>query len=263
MIIYSGSLFSQKTNRFEKYLEALPKIELKESPSQKYSMTIDNQNFDIYGNSGRKSRITAEYTRGLKNGYVKWNNVRIAQSQNPEVPFSEGEKQDYIEGFSYVVSEEIAKGRFFKVDSETDLQMKTLAWDMFTLEILAWDLWDSLKLNIEYRAEKINTKLQIEGLGTIENKDMLITWTGVTKKNGTLCAIIKFNAMNNPLDFNPHSTAIKGRSHYWGNIYVSLSDKQIEYGELHEDILMEIKMNAQEPAIKAYSTRKLTLDKIL
>ena len=262
LIVCSGSLFSQKTIKVKDFSNQLPKIQLEEKTPQKYLLTIDNQNFDIYGNPGSKSRITAEYTRGLPNNAVRWNNVRIDQAQKPNKPFTEGAKQHDMEDYSYVVSEEMAKGTFFKVNSDADLQMKTLAWDMFTLEIIAWDSWDSLKLNTEYQAKKINTELNVEGLGSIENKDMRITWTGVTKENGKLCAIIQFNSMNNPLNFNASSTKIKGRSHFWGNIYVALSDKQIEYGELHEDVLMDIRMNGQEPGMKAYSTRRLALEKI-
>jgi hypothetical protein len=262
LIVNSGSLFSQKSIKVKNFPESLPKIELEEKTPQKYLLLIDNQNFDIYGNPGSKSRITAEYTRGFKNDSVKWNNVRIAQSRNFNETFTEGEKQSSMENYSYVVSDEVSKGTFFKVTPETDLQIKTLAWDMFMFEIIAWNFWDALKLNIEYSNRKMNSLVQFEGLGTIENKDMLITWTGVTKKNGKLCAIIQFNSMNNPLNFNTNNTEIKGRAHFWGNTYVSLSDKQIEYGELYEDVLMDIITNGQEPAIKAYATKKLTLEKI-
>jgi len=43
---------------------------------------------------------------------------------------------------------------------------------------------------------------------------------------------------------------IKGRSHVWGDVYVSLKDKQIEYAELYEDILMDIKMKGQDNSTK-------------
>jgi hypothetical protein len=34
--------------------------------------------------------------------------------------------------------------------------------------------------------------------------------------------------MNIPLNFNTNNTEIKGRTHFGGDIYVSLSDKQID-----------------------------------
>ncbi len=39
----------------------------------------------------------------------------------------------------------------------------------------------------------MNTQLEVEGLGTIENMDILITWIGITEKKGKLCAIIQFH----------------------------------------------------------------------
>jgi hypothetical protein len=36
-----------------------------------------------------------------------------------------------------------------------------------------------------------------------------------------------------------------GRSHYWGQIWVSLTTKQIEYATLYEDVLGEMKLGAQ------------------
>jgi hypothetical protein len=262
MIIYSASLFSQKTISAEKYLEELPKIELEEKTPQRYLMVTDNINYDIYGNFQSKSRVSGEYTRGLKNSYVKWNNVRIANSQKLDETFVEGKILNNMEDLSYVVSDEMANGTFFKVTPETDIQIKTLVWDVFTFEIIAWNFWETLKLNIEYSASDINTEFQIEGLGSIESKDMRITWTGITKKNDKVCAVIKYIAMNNPMDFKMHNTKIKGSTSYWGNIYVSLTDKQIEYGELYEIFVMDIITNGQAPGNKAYSTRNISLEKI-
>ena len=262
LIIYSGTMFSQRTIKVKNFIENLPKIELKENTPQKYIMVTDNKDYDIYGNFRKKTRISGEYTRGLKNDSVIWNNVRIAQSQKLYEPFTAGIVQNYMENFTYIPSGEIIKESFFKEIPKIDVQMKTLVWDMFTFELYAWNFWDQLKLNLEYPANQINFAVQIEGIGAIENKDVRITWTGITKKNGKLCAIITFIALNNPLNFDIQNIIIKGRTHYWGNIYVSLSDKQIEFGELHEDILMDVIMNEQEPGKKSYSTRKITLDRI-
>jgi hypothetical protein len=40
--------------------------------------------------------------------------------------------------------------------------------------------------------------------------------------------------------------SFKGRSHYWGDIWVSLKDKQIEYATLFEDVLVEFRLPGQE-----------------
>jgi hypothetical protein len=39
---------------------------------------------------------------------------------------------------------------------------------------------------------------------------------------------------------------LKGRSDYWGQIWVSLATKQIEYGTLNESVVGEMKLPAEE-----------------
>jgi len=41
---------------------------------------------------------------------------------------------------------------------------------------------------------------------------------------------------------------LKGRSDYWGEIWVSLTTKQIEYGTLYESMVGEMKLPGQETA---------------
>ncbi len=55
---------------------------------------------------------------------------------------------------------------------------------------------------------------------------------------------------------------IKGRSHYWGEVYVSLSDKQIEYVNLTEDVLMEIKEEGKSKSDVQYTVRYITMSKL-
>ena len=67
LIIYSGSLCSQKTTRIKKYLETLPKnLKLEEKAPQKYLMTAEYFKKHIYRNFNLKVRISGEYTRGIK-----------------------------------------------------------------------------------------------------------------------------------------------------------------------------------------------------
>ena len=41
---------------------------------------------------------------------------------------------------------------------------------------------------------------------------------------------------------------LKGRSHYWGAIWVSLASRQIEYATLQEDVLGEMTLTGQAAA---------------
>ena len=140
--------------------------------------------------------------------------------------------------------------------------MKNLVWDLSCIQTFAWYRWDLLKLNEELSAGEINSEITIPGVGSFENKDIRITWIGITKMNNEICAIFKYIAMNNPLQMDNSNVTIKGRSHYWGNIYVSLSDKQIEFADLYEDVIMDIKVAGQADNNYANTVRKITLGKI-
>jgi len=54
----------------------------------------------------------------------------------------------------------------------------------------------------------------------------------------------------------------QGRSHYWGDIWVSLEDKQIEYATLYEDVLLEFKLPGQQARQSMNPFRQATFEKV-
>src|SRR5437763_14211726 len=90
----------------DRYLTALPKdLKLKEETPQRYRFTCDYFNVTPTGDLIRKQRVRAEYLRGLPDGRVRWNNVTVAEAAGFEDAFPNGEKQQYMEGFSYRLSD--------------------------------------------------------------------------------------------------------------------------------------------------------------
>lgn len=65
-------------------------------------------------------------------------------------------------------------------------------------------------------------------------------WSGITKHNNEVCAIIKFESLYNPLKIDNNQLSVKGRSLYYGEILISLSDKQVEYATMVEDVIMKL-----------------------
>jgi hypothetical protein len=251
----------QNATNFEEYLEGLSSsVTSEERTAQKYLLTTDYMDYDIYGNFNKKFRVAGDCTF-MKDGNKKWNNIITAKSQDLEESYTEGEKHHYMENFTYNPSSDILSESFFESVPQADIYMKNLVWDMTAFEVFAWFMWDSLQLNSTFSAKEINSKIDIPGAGTFENKDIQITWTGITKINNEICRIVKFNVMNNPMEIGHQNVTMKGRSHYWGNIYVAISDKQIEYGELYEDVILDIKMQGQETGSLASTVRYITLQK--
>ena len=225
--------------------EVLPQSLQLNDELQKFVVTTDHFNFDMFGNFFNKQRIQGEYTRGLGNGQVKWNNVTMAFSMQKDGDFPVGNKIDYMEDFSYSPSEDMLHSDKFKNFGENSAFTKNLVWDMLGIEGFAWSAWDKLKLNVPYSATNFNGKMDLAGQGSFENKDMQLTWTGITVMNGELCALIDYRTFDNPVDYAAEGMSMKGRSHYWGTIWVSLEDKQIEHAVLYEDVMMEMLLPGQ------------------
>jgi len=237
-------------------------LELKDE-LQKYVVTTDHFNTDIFGNFFNKIRIKGDYTRGLPDKQVKWNNVSVAMSMSRNDEFSAGSPVAYMENFSYTVSEDMLKPEKFSTFTENSAYTKNLVWDMMGIEGLAWVNFNDLELNKPFKATFFNGKMDLAGMGSFENKDMVITWTGITERNGEYCAVIEFRTMNNPLEYSGEGMSMKGRSHYWGTIWVSIEDKQIEHAVLFEDVVMEMNLPGQTSKQIIDAVREISFVKVL
>lgn len=237
-------------------------LELKDE-LQKYVVTTDHFNTDIFANFINKMRVKGEYTRGLENGIVKWNNCTIAMAMNRDTEFPAGTPISYMEDFSYNVSENMLNAEAFANFGENSAFAKNLIWDMMAIEGFGWSAWDKLKLNEPYSAKDFNGKMDLAGQGSFENKDVIFTWTGISKRNSENCAVIEFRTMNNPLDYSGEGMTMKGRSHYWGTIWISLEDKQIEHAVLYEDVVMEMNLPGQTNKQIMDATREISFVKVL
>jgi hypothetical protein len=263
-LICSISSNAQKRNKTDYLsLRKLPAITLSEETPYKYVMIADYYNHDILGNYINKMQVKGTYTRGLENGNVKWNDVTISQGAGLDQAFPSGAKQTYMEDFAYNPKDNLIATDIFKnFPAATGVFAKNLVWDVLSFEVFGWIYYDSLQLNVPFTARKMNGKMDLPELGSFENKDIKLTWTGISTMNNKICAVIEFLAMDNPLDFKTDFVQMKGRSHYWGTLWLSLSDKKIEYGILHEDVNMDMKMAGQEKSQLMNTTRKIEFIKI-
>src|SRR5688572_27875323 len=97
-----------------KYLNVLPKdLKLKEQNPQKYRITADYFNGDIFGNFMSNIRVSGDYTRGFKDGTVKWHNVKIANGKSYEGLPAKTLSQDYMENFTYAASDKMLEAAYF------------------------------------------------------------------------------------------------------------------------------------------------------
>jgi hypothetical protein len=267
LLICSAVAFGQTTKQLDiagilKSGKLPQNLELK-NDLQKFVVTTDHFNTDIFANFFNKFRTRGEYTRGLPGDMVKWNNVTVAMSMARNAKFAPGTPIGYMENFTYKVSEDMMKPEKFSTFNEHSAFTKNLVWDMMAIEGFTWAYFNELELNKPYKAGMFNGKIDLAGTGSFENKDVILTWTGITKLDGEYCAAIEFRTMNNPMDYTGEGMSMKGRSHYWGTIWVSVEDKQVEHAVLFEDVVMEIQLPGQTGKQIMDATREITYEKVL
>jgi hypothetical protein len=248
-----------------KYLKVLPAAsEKKSNDLLKYRMTAIYTNRDLYGNFTSKQKVTGDYTRGLPGDSVAWNNIYISGSQSFEEPFSSGSKQEYMENIKYIPSPKMVEEDAFKdfPSSPENIFARNLIWDMLSLEIFAWNYYDSLKLNDLYIIPNITGQFNMADIGKYSHNKITLCWKGVSEINNELCALIDFTAIDNKIELNMDMIKSKGTEQYWGTILVSLKTKNIEQAVMYGGSIQEIEVKGMKDKFLVKTIRELEVDKI-
>jgi len=218
---------------------------VKDTGPRAYRFTVEYNTANSTGETMRRQRVIGEYTRGLANGDVMWKNVSEADADGPTAPFGPPQTRDFMQGFRY--KNDLAgtfQPDFFKSFPPTAVLERNLVWDTGMLESFGQNVFGRLKLNEPYHIGS-NEDITMPGVGTFRNRDIVLEWIGRGQRNGQECAVIKYQAFFNPLLVEAGGMSLKGRSDYWGEIWVSLGTKQIEYGTIYESVVGEMKPPGQ------------------
>ena len=263
MIIPSVSYGQSEKEVIEKYLRELAAVPVSNA-LQKYRMTAVYTNRDLYGNFMEKTKVSGDYTRGLENGLVQWNNVYISGSKNFQEPFPSGIKQEYIENLKYVPSSKMLDAEAFKNFPANPMSVlaKNLIWDMMTIEGFAWDYLDSLKLNRDYRIPDIMGEFAMADIGTYSHNEIQLCWTGISAMNDELCAVIEYRAIDNKVEISMAGLKTKGTEQYWGTVWVSLKTRLIESAVMYGGTIQEIEVTGLTDKFLVKTIRELWVDKI-
>jgi hypothetical protein len=228
-------------------LWSLPQgITVKDNGPRTYRFTVDYNIGNSKSEIIRRQRLTGEYTRALAGGDVMWKNVAQADADGPTAPFPAAQKRDFMEGFRY--RNDLGgtmKPDFFKAFPPTAVYERNLVWDTGMIEMFGQNYFERLKLNEPYHIIS-NEDVNMPDVGVFHNRDVVLEWIGRSQRNGQECAVINYRAFFNPLAIDNGGMTLKGRSDYWGQIWVSLATKQIEYGTLYENVGGEMKLPGQE-----------------
>jgi hypothetical protein len=269
ILIFSGiispELSYSQSAAIKKYLTRLPSGKpVDKGNLEKYTMTAVYTNRDLYGNFTGKTKVSGEYSRGLGNSQVKWNNVRIGGSNNPEALFSDGVRQEYMENMTYIPSPEMLKEDTFKnfPRSTENVFARNLIWDMMTIEGFAWDYSDSLQLNRKYIVPDIKGEFNMADIGKYEHASIQLCWTGISLMNNELCAVIEYRAIDNKIEIGMDQIKTRGTEQYWGTTWISLKSKQIEHAEMYGGTIQEIEVTGLKDKFLVKTIRELWVDRI-
>jgi hypothetical protein len=219
----------------------LPQGTVKEQGPRTYRFTVDYVTSNTKGQIVQRQQVRGDYTRGLPGGKAAWINVTVTDPVDNREALGPVRERGFMNGFQYDRSSNPLAPDFFKGFPTTAVMERNLVWDTIMLENFGQEQLDHLKLNQVYHVIR-DQDVNMPGVGTFQNRDVQLIWAGRSHRNGQDCALIEYQAYFNPLDLSLAGMDLKGRSHYWGQIWVSLSTKQIEYGTLYEDVLGEMKL---------------------
>ncbi len=221
---------------------------VKDSGPRTYRFVVDYNTANTKGEMVYRQRVTGEYTRGLPGGEVMWKNVTMANAVGATASFDAPQKSDFMEGFRY--RNDIASTMtpdFFKGFPPTAVMQRNLVWDTSMIEMFGQNHFDQLKLNDPFQILS-NQDVKIPDVGTFRNHNVVLEWIGRSQRNGQECALITYQAFFNPVQIATGGMTLTGRSDYWGEIWVSLETKQIEYSTLNESVVGEMKLPGQDAA---------------
>ena len=243
----SGLLGHSQTQSLSEATWSLPHgLAVKDAAPRTYRFTVDYNSASSRGDIYQRQRFIAEYTRGLSGGEVMWNNVTQATASGATAPFSFAQKRDFMEGFRYRNDlDSTFRPDFFKGFPPTAVMERNLVWDTAMIEMFGQNYFDQLKLNEPYHAIS-NRDTDIPAVGRFHNRDVVLEWVGRSKRNGEDCALIEYEAFFNPLEIAVGGMTMKGRSDYWGQVWVSVATKQIEYATIYEIVMAEMKLPGQD-----------------
>jgi hypothetical protein len=221
-------------------------VAVKDPGPRTYRFTVDYQTANPQGAVVHRSRVTGEYTRGLSGGEVQWKNVAQAEADGVSGPFGAPQKRDFMEAFRYKNDlGNTMQPEFFKGFPLTAVFERNLVWDTGMIELFGQGYFEKLKLNEPHHA-MTSQDVKMPDMGTFHNRDVVLEWVGRSYRNGHECALIDYRAFLNPLEVATGGMTLRARSDYWGQIWVSLKTKQIEYGTLYEEVLGEMKLPGQD-----------------
>jgi len=243
-------------------------MNLKNIPSvipeqQEYEVVIKKQVLHPIDNRVMQTEAVKASYRVLDNDSVEWYNVGLAQIKDLRQEPVEVTAWPEFEGWTYKTK----NAELLKEEVYEDIPLRKREWarmlsaDAAAMHEMGWYILDSLEFQKEFTPRLMeNLDIALEDSYTFASTYLKYIWSGFTRHNGEWCAVVKFESLFNPAEIvHQGVTVMKGRSMYYGEWWVSLEDRQIEYSEMVEDVVF----NEYHPETRLFDMQRIvTFNKV-
>ncbi len=246
-MLYSTA-FAQDKCLDKYFLAQIQDIETDNQSLQDYEVTLKWQNLDaLNGTTFNCNVVLANLTVDPENNITRWQDARLASigdfREEPENTVS----LSALDGFEYEsFTDDFLQEDFFD-DIAPELRdlAKWLVSDAMQMQGLAVYVMDSLTFGQEFIPVLLEDyEIEFQNWVSFSSRYQELKWSAITKHNDEVCAVIKFESEYNPVSAETPAMSFKGRSLYYGEMWVSLHDKQLEYAIMFEDVIMKLESDA-------------------
>lgn len=256
-----------KKNATTTYFQVKPiEIELKSDQIQEYEVALKWQNRKaLHGDVLNTNIATGIYTIMPDGPTANWNSVCLSNLND-----FRGEKQNIkdltdLEDFSYTTNSTdfLSEDFFTTINKENRDLAKWLVCDAMQMHGLATYVFDNMSFQEPFYPKLLEDyDIQFENWVLFKSTYQKLVWSGITQHNNEICAIVKFESFYNPVVMDTPEMTFKGRSLYYGEMWISLEDKQVEYSIMIEDVVFRLK-SAKMPQPQLLNLqREVVFDKI-
>ena len=245
IFLFSFSGIFAQHKKIDAYFKLMPADIQKPKPEiQEYNVSLKWQNLDaLTGNKLNCNLVNGIYKVGL-NDSVYWKDVSLAQIRDFNQQKVISNPLPAFDSLAYKsMDTAFLSERFYnKIPAKQRDLAKWLVSDAVQMQGLATYVFDSLEFKKEFIPKMLeNYNVKFEDWVNFTSRYQKLIWSGITLCNSEVCAIIKFESYYNPIEINNDQMQMKGRSLYYGEMWISLTDKQIEYSVMMEDNVIKLK----------------------
>jgi hypothetical protein len=187
--------------------------------------------------------MEAQLTFHPADGSVEWTSMVVNASPAPGQPQGAPQHQAYMEGLKYTraEAEKMFTSGFLNKFPPGSEQVRNLVLDLEMFDSFVHNYTDKLKLNQVFEGPSGPVPLGPDS--SFDNNKVLLTWTGITRRNGEDCLVVHYESFRNHFQITSGPIKVTARSDYSGDMWISARTRQLEYGTLVEEVSGTIRLS--------------------